>query len=61
MITKQKAIEAINDMPEKFEEEELIERIIFIAKLDKSLQQSEQGQVVSIEDVKKRLAKRWSK
>jgi hypothetical protein len=61
MITKQKALEAINEMPDKFEEEELIERIIFIAKLDKALQQSENGQVIPIDEVKLRLSKRWSK
>lgn len=61
MITKQKAIEVINDMPDKFDEEQLIERIIFIAQLDKSLEQSEKGEVIPFADVKKRVAKRWSK
>lgn len=61
MITKQKAMEAINNMPDKFEEEELIERIIFIAKLEKSLEQSEKGEIIPLDEVKKRLAKRWSK
>lgn len=54
-------MEAINNMPDKFEEEELIERIIFIAKLEKSLEQSEKGEIIPLDEVKKRLAKRWSK
>jgi len=57
-MKKEKALEAIQEMSEDFELEELIERLIFIEKVEKGLQQVAEGKVIPHEDVKK-MIKQW--
>ena len=52
---KQRAIEAINALPDNATMEQAIERLCFIAKIEEGLQQSRQGEVVSHDEVKKRF------
>jgi hypothetical protein len=56
-MTKEKAIGTIKDLPEKFDVEELIERLIFIQQVEEGLEQSKKRQVVSFEDAKNRMNK----
>jgi predicted transcriptional regulator len=42
----------MNNLPEEFSVDELIERLIFIEKVEEGLRQSEEGNVVSNDDVK---------
>jgi len=57
-MEKKKALKAIEEMSEHFELEELIERLIFIEKVEKGLQQVAEGKVTPHEDVKK-MSKQW--
>lgn len=52
---KQRAIEAIQALPDDATIEEAIERLCFIAKIEEGLQQSRAGQVMSHDEVKKRV------
>jgi predicted transcriptional regulator len=52
---KQRALEAIRTLPEGATLEDAIERLCFIAKIEEGLRQSQDGQVVSHEEVKKRF------
>ena len=52
---KQRAIEALNALPDNATMEQAIERLCFIAKIEEGLQQSRQGEVVSHDEVKKRF------
>ncbi len=56
-MRKDKAIETINDFPNEFELEELIEKLIFIDKVEKGLRQIAEGKTVSHEEAKRRLRK----
>ncbi len=60
MLTKEKVNKTINNLPDKFTIDELIDRLIFMEKIDEGLQQSEEGKVVSNEDLKVIIDK-WSK
>ena len=42
-------------MPEQFKIDELIERLLFIQKVERSLEQSKRNQVISMETLKKVL------
>lgn len=57
-MEKKKALEAIQEMPDNFEVEALIERLIFIEKVEKGLEQAKTGKVVSHQELKN-LAKQW--
>ena len=60
MITKEKLNRTINNLPESFTIDELIDQLIFIEKVEEGYQQSEEGKVISNEDVKLMIDK-WSK
>jgi hypothetical protein len=57
-MRRDKAIETMKEFPKEFELEELIERLVFVEKVEKGLQQVEQGKTVSHEKVKK-MTKKW--
>ena len=52
---KQRALEAIQALPDGATIDDAIERLCFIAKIEEGLRQSRAGQVVSHEEVKKRF------
>ncbi|MDZ7935543.1 MAG: hypothetical protein U5M51_11430 [Emticicia sp.] len=56
-MTKEKAIDTINDLPDKFDVDTLIERLIFIEQVEEGLEQSKKRQVVSFEDAKNKMNK----
>ena len=60
MLTKEKVNKTINNLPDKFTIDELIDRLIFMEKIEEGLQQSEERKVVSNEDLKIIIDK-WSK
>ena len=60
MLTKEKLSKTINNLPDKFTIDELIDKLIFMEKVEEGYQQSETGNVVSNEDVKLMIDK-WSK
>lgn len=51
-MEKKKALEAIQELPESFALEVLIERLIFIEKVEKGLEQVKEGKTVSLEELK---------
>jgi hypothetical protein len=59
MLTKEKLNRTIKNLPDSFTIDELIDQIIFMEKVDEGFQQSENGQVLSNEDVKTMIDK-WS-
>ncbi len=60
MLTKEKLNKTINNLPERFTIDELIDQLIFIEKVEEGLKQSDEGKVISNEDVKLMIDK-WSK
>ncbi|MGY4535653.1 hypothetical protein ACVW0P_000047 [Mucilaginibacter sp. UYNi724] len=59
-MNKNKALATIGDMPQDFDLEVLLEKLIFIEKVEKGLKQVESGKMISHADVKQRV-KQWSK
>lgn len=52
---KRRAIEALQALPEHATLEDAIERLCFMAKIEEGLRQSDAGQLVSHDEVKKQL------
>jgi hypothetical protein len=59
-MTKEKVIETIKGLPEHFDLDVLMERLLFVEKVEKGLEQLRNGEYVDHEDVKKMVAK-WKK
>jgi hypothetical protein len=57
-MKRDKAIETMKEFPQEFELEELIERLVFVEKVEKGLQQIEKGKTVSHEKAKE-ISKKW--
>jgi len=60
MLTKERLHTTLENLPESFSIDELIDQLIFIEKVEDGLQQSEEGKVVSNEDVQ-RMINKWSR
>lgn len=60
MITKVKILETLTQFPDSFELDALIERLIFIQKVEKGLLDSKSREVYSTKDAKA-LVKKWRK
>ncbi len=55
MITKEKVIDSLKNMPDRFSIDELIDRLLFIEKVEKGLAQSEKGEVFNQEQAREML------
>ena len=60
MISKEKLLKSLESMPEQINVDELLDRVLFIQKIEEGLLQSEQGQVTSHESLKNEMAQ-WFK
>ncbi|HEX9956946.1 MAG TPA: hypothetical protein VGA96_06815 [Fibrella sp.] len=58
-MTKEKVLDSLATMPDEFPLEDLLERLVFVQKVEEGLKQSEHGETVPIDEVKQRLRK-WS-
>ncbi len=59
-MTKETILAAVQAMPEPIEINDLMERLIFMEKVEEGFRQSEAGKTVSHEEVK-RLVQSWRK
>jgi hypothetical protein len=60
MITKKKLKEQMKTLPENFSIDELIDRLIFVEKVEKGLKQSDNKEVISENEMDKEI-ERWFK
>ncbi len=58
MLTQDKVIESVQKMAKEFSIDDLVERLIFIEKVENGLQQSANGQIISTTEAKNTL-KTW--
>jgi predicted transcriptional regulator len=57
MTTKEKAIQAVQSLPEDASIEDAMERLFLLAKIERGLQQADAGQLIPHDKVKERMAK----
>ncbi len=60
MTTKQKVLRAVQSLPANASYEDAMERLLFLSKVEKGLQQADAGQTIPHEKVKQKM-KRWLK
>ncbi|MEI9809678.1 MAG: hypothetical protein WDO16_18445 [Bacteroidota bacterium] len=60
MLTKDEVLKSLKTLPDQFQAEDAIERIVLLEKIRIGLQQSDEGKVMSKDQAKKRL-KKWLK
>jgi predicted transcriptional regulator len=57
-MTKEKLFEAVKDLPENFELEDLFERLLLIKRIEEGLRQSDNGETLTEAEAKGYLS-RW--
>jgi hypothetical protein len=57
-MKREQAIETVNELPKEFELEELLEKLIFVEKVERGLNQIKTNQVVSHDQLKE-IVKKW--
>ena len=60
MTTREKVVQAVQELPDDASIEDAMERLLFLAKIEKGLRQADAKQTLSHEDVRDRMAK-WLK
>ena len=59
MLNKQQVIESIQQLPDQFSVDELIERVIVMEKIERGLIQSQKGEIVPDNDLEKTKLSKW--
>ena len=60
MTAKQKVMKAVRSLPDDASIEDAMQRLLFLAKIDRGLQQADAGQTIPHAQVKEQMAK-WLK
>ncbi len=60
MTTKERAVRAVQELPDDASIEDAMERLLFVAKIERGIQQADAGQTIPHERVRDRMAK-WLK
>ena len=60
-MTKEKVLATLLDMPDEFETEQLIQKLLFIEKVEQGLEDIEKGRFSKFEEVKAEYEKRRGK
>lgn len=60
MITKTQLIQTIENMPEQFSMDDLLDKILLLQKIEIGIQESNNGETVTNEEAKRQLEK-WLK
>jgi len=56
MTTKEKVLQAVNNLPDDASIEDAMDRFLFLAKIERGLQQADSGQTIPHSEVKERMA-----
>ena len=57
-VTKKALLKSVREMPDQVSVEELIDRVLLLSKIERGLEQSAKGEVLSTADARKRLRER---
>lgn len=60
-MNKNRVIETLESLPDEFEKEALIEKLLFIEKVEKGIKDVREGKTISLQAAKNRFEIKWSK
>ena len=60
MTTKERVLQAVNSLPEDASIEDVMDHLLFLAKIERGIKQADAGQTIPHSEVKERMAK-WLK
>ncbi|MDO1449778.1 hypothetical protein Q0590_26100 [Rhodocytophaga aerolata] len=60
-MNKNRVIETLESLPDEFETETLIEKLLFIEKVEKGIKDVREGKTISLQEAKSQFETKWSK
>lgn len=60
-MTKTQVLETLETLPQEFNMEALIEKLLFIEKIEQAQQEVQAGKKISLSEAKQRFEEQWSK
>ena len=60
-MNKSKVIETLDQLPNEFPTEELIDRLLFVEKVEQGIRDAQEGKVIPLDAAKERFKAKWSK
>jgi predicted transcriptional regulator len=57
MTTKDRVLHAVQDLPEDSSIEDVMERLLFMAKVERGIQQADAGKTITHDQVREKMAK----
>ena len=60
-MKKNTVIETLDSFGDEFDTEKLIEKLLFVEKVEKGLKDVEEGKVISYKEAKQRFSDKWNK
>jgi hypothetical protein len=58
-MNKNKVIETLEQLPNEFSTEEFIDKLLFVEKIERGLEDVEEGKVISLNTAKERFNTKW--
>jgi hypothetical protein len=58
-MKKHKVIETLDQLPEEFNLEDLVEKLLFIEKVEKGIQEANRGKTMALFEAKNKLEEKW--
>ena len=58
-MKKYKVIETLDYLPDEFDVEELVEKLLFVEKVEKGIQDAEEGKVMSLTEARQKMERKW--
>lgn len=58
-MNKSKVIETLETLPEEFTTEQLLDKLLFIEKVERGMKDVQEGKVMSLEETKDRIRDKW--
>lgn len=60
-LSKKAVLRTLKEMPERFDADELIERIVLLQKVEEGLADTKVGRVLSMAEMRAHIERKWSK
>ena len=60
-MKKHTVIETLESFEDEFDAEKLIEKLLFVEKVEKGLKDAEEGRVLDFKEAKQKFVDKWSK
>ncbi|MEM9339695.1 MAG: hypothetical protein AAGA66_13250 [Bacteroidota bacterium] len=60
-MNKSKVIETLDQLPNEFSTEELIDRLLFVEKVEQGIKDAQEGKVIPLHAARERFQAKWSK